>query len=298
LDNFFAICRKNDNKNGQIIWSQDQIDFIVREYNLCHSTTKIAKKFNVSSGTIRNLLRKQKIEVLTLSELQKVKFPRNSSFFEKIDTPQKAYWLGFLYADGYISKENAIRISLKKEDEEHLKNFLSAISYTNGTIKYSQKRNNNKIFYQSYISLRDNKMKQDLERNGCFNNKSLVLKFPYKEVPESLYSHFIRGYFDGDGCLTYSQSGKNKRPNYKLSFIGTEDFLNGIKKVLKKENLSLQQKGNYFVLDISGNKQLVNILKYLYKDSFENIYLSRKKEKYDNFLLKSIGGELVNTRCE
>lgn len=299
MNNLFSIRRKNDAVNGRIIWSQDQIDYIIQDYNNFHSTTRIASQFNVSRETIRGLLRKQKVHVLTLSELKILDFPRNSDFFEVIDTPQKAYWLGFLYADGYISTKNEIRINLKKEDEEHLRKFLRAIQATNHTIKYSIKKDGNKIYEQAYCSIRDTKMVRDLADKGCINKKSLVLSFPTTDkLPISLYSHFIRGYFDGDGSINWTQCGRAKTPNYRISFVGTKDILIHIRDILRKNNLSLENKGNYYCLSICGNKQLERILAYLYKDSMNEIELNRKRIIYDNFLLQRIGGEPINIGCK
>lgn len=298
MDNLFAISRKSDSFNGYIIWTQDQIDYITTEYQKHHSVPTIAKQFGVSPQAIRTVLRKAGVEVLSIQQLKHLEYPRNSNFFEVIDTPTKAYWLGFLYADGYIAKDNTIRINLKKDDEEHLLKFMKAIEYTNGKIKYSTKKDGEKIYHQAYFSIRDSKMKQDLADKGCVNNKSLIITFPYDKVPSSLYSHFIRGFFDGDGCLTWSISGKAKSRNYRVNFTGTESILNSIKEILGKPKLALEHKGNYCVLNINGNKQLKTILAYIYQDATEDIYLTRKKQKYDEFLLQSIGGEPINIGCE
>lgn len=298
MNNLFSIRRKNDKPNGVIIWSKEQIDFIIQEYEINHSTTNIANKFNVNTQAIRNVLRKNNIHILSQEELKKLNFPRNSNFFEKINTPEKAYWLGFLYADGYISKTNELRINLKKDDEEHLQKFLNAIEATNTTIKYSIKTDKNKIYYQAYIGIRDKKIVNDLNDKGCVNKKSLILTFPKEKVPSRLYSHFIRGYMDGDGSIHYTQCGKAKKPNYRLSFLGTKNMLENIKHILNKDNLSLEDKGTYYCLQINGNKQLEKIFEYIYKDSYSEIELTRKKQIYDNFLLQRFGGEPINIGCE
>ena len=299
MNNLFAISRKGNSNNGYIIWSQEQINYITQEYNIHHSTPTIAKQFGVSTEAIRTVLRKAGVKILNISELQQLSFPRNSSFFHEINTPQKAYWLGFLYADGYVAKDNAIRLNLKKDDEDHLNKFMKAIEYTNGRVKYSQKKVEEKIYELAYCQIKDATMASDLADKGCINKKSLILTFPSKDkLPEHLYSHFIRGYFDGDGCLTWSISGKNKRRNYKINFVGTEALLNEIKRILGKEKLALEHHDNYCVLNISGNKQVFTILNFLYKDSYDDIYLTRKKQKYDDFLSWSIGSEPINIGCK
>ena len=66
MSDLFSIVRKNDNPSGRIIWSEDQIAFIIKEYNEHHSTTKIAYMFKTSPETIRNVLRKNGQKVLSI----------------------------------------------------------------------------------------------------------------------------------------------------------------------------------------------------------------------------------------
>lgn len=298
MNNLFSITRKNDNPSGRIIWSEDQIAFIIKEYNDHHSTTKIADMFKTSPETIRNVLRKNGQKVLSIEELKKIDYPRNSNYFQTIDSPDKAYWLGFLYADGYIGKGSEIRINLSSKDEEHLKKFLSAIGASNSKIHHSEKITQNKVFSQSYISLRDKKMCKDLGDKGCVNKKSFVLTFPTEKVPENLYSHFIRGYFDGDGSIHFTQCGQAKKPNYRISFCGTKDMLEHIRSILGKDKLSLEKRENIYSLSINGNKQLEKILSFIYEGSYDEIELTRKRQIYNNFLLQRFGGEPTNVGCE
>lgn len=298
MNNLFSITRKNDNPSGRIIWSEDQIAFIIKEYNDHHSTTKIADMFKTSPETIRNVLRKNGQKVLSIEELKKIDYPRNSNYFQTIDSPDKAYWLGFLYADGYISKGSEIRINLSSKDEEHLKKFLGAIGASNSKIHYSKKTISSKVFSQSYISLKDKKMCEDLKDKGCVNKKSFILTFPTEKVPENLYSHFIRGYFDGDGSIHFTQCGQAKKPNYRISFCGTKDMLEHIRAILGKDKLSLEKRENIYSLSINGNKQLEKILSFIYEGSYDEIELTRKRQIYNNFLLQRFGGEPTNVGCE
>ena len=104
-----------------------------------------------------------------------------------------------------------------------------------------------KTYIQAYANIRDKKMVDDLNKLGCVNNKSLILTFPSEDqVPVKYLSHFIRGYFDGDGSLHFTQSGKAKNPNYKINFLGTENLLIGIRKFFQKEKLCLEKKDNIY----------------------------------------------------
>ena len=100
----FSVLR---NKN-RIIWSQDQINYIINDYSSNLSTTKLAKEFNVTTQAIRKILQENNVNLLSLKEINRVKFPRNSFAFNTIDE-NSAYWIGFLCADGTVLKNNEIK---------------------------------------------------------------------------------------------------------------------------------------------------------------------------------------------
>ena len=266
-------------KGGKIIWSKDQLDFIITNYNKNHSIPSIAKFFNVCPSSIRKALRENNIKVLSLEELQKLKYPKNSNFFENIDTPQKAYWLGFLYADGYINeKENSLTLNLQLNDKNHLEKFQRAIGAINNNIGYPKKHTLGKDYYMAMLSIRDKKIVKDLCNKGCTQNKSLILTFPYKYLTENLYSHFIRGILDGDGTLYWNGN------NFEIGFTGTKELLEAIKYILGKDKITLSSEGNIYYFKLNGNIQLKQILEYIYKDSYDEIELTRKRKKYNEFL--------------
>ena len=197
-------------------------------------------------------------------------------FFEKIDTEEKAYWLGFLYADGFVSSnEDKIELGLAEKDLHHIEKFKQALNLSN-KISYRESS-------KSYrISFRSQSCKADLIKQGCVPKKSLILKFPTEEqVPFYLLRHFIRGYFDGDGWFS------NTPDCFQVGLIGTLDFINGFLNVIGNINK------NNKILDvhrIDGAKRYVfgslddvtNFLNWIYKDS--SVYLDRKYEHYLDFI--------------
>ena len=201
----------------------------------------------------------------------------NRYIFEKIDNEEKAYWLGFLYADGSVgSTDNRIELGLAEADREHIEKFKQFIGL------------NNKISYRpqskSYrYAFKDKIFKEILIKQGCVPKKSLVLDFPTEvQVPDYLIRHFIRGYFDGDGYFCHTKEC------FEASFIGTENFIIGcLKKLPKSLNTNLKIKdvhhkdgakkyGFYSYNDVK------TFLSFMYDDC--NIYLERKYQKYIDFL--------------
>lgn len=260
-------------RNGSIIWTKDQIRYIISNYNLYHSTGQLAKFFNTSTQAIRNCLKENGIKVYSLKELQHQKHPRRSDYFAEIDTKEKAYWLGFLFADGCVCENrNTISISIKQSDEYMLHNFLNELGSTN-VISHSQKSMNGKVFLISHMAIRDGQLKRDLIKWGCVPNKS------YKDthlpnLPTELMWHFIRGYMDGDGSINYSKK------NLRVGFTNySEVFLEELKAFLGKNNLALD-KHKTPMLSITGSKQLKPILSNIYKDSNDKIRLERKYNIY------------------
>lgn len=264
----FTIVRNP--KSGTIAWSEDQMKYIISEYKKGKTLSALGREFGVSYSTIRNLLKRKGIK----TEGNKHNFPRDEFYFSNIDSKEKAYWLGFLYADGCVhSNSNEISITLK--DRDHLEKFRKAIKSNNKIGESIDKRFSSmpKIYH---FSIKDKQLKSDLIKWGCLPNKSLSLtKIP--NIPRDFVSHFIRGYFDGDGSLHWLNGTKN----FRISFVGTAPFLKDIQKELGL-SLSLgQQEGNkskYF--QVAGRKQVPMILDYIYKDSDENIRLTRKYKNY------------------
>ena len=269
MSDLYTITR---GKGGVIAWTDEQVAYIINKYlNENYTLKQLGKEFNCSYPTIRNLLNKHKIK----SRGNKQGYPRDEFYFNKIDTEEKAYWLGFLYADGCIHSNN-YEISVNITDKEHIEKFKTAIKAFNHNITETQDKRfqNAKTLYQ--FSIKDKQLHQDLIKWGCIPQKSLLInKIP--NIPRDYVSHFLRGYFDGDGSLHYLQSTNN----YRISFIGTKDFLNDIQKELQT-NVSLQSNiaGKAYVLQIAGRKQIERILNYLYNNSKENNRLNRKYQKY------------------
>lgn len=203
------------------------------------------------------------------------KYTYNKHYFKNIDTEEKAYWLGFLFADGCINekpKSKVLEIILAEEDKEHLNKFIYAIE-GNQEPKLKQVKLNGKTYNSYRLSICCTELCNDLIKLGCLPRKSLILEFPKYSLPLNLYKHFIRGYVDGDGSISTRS---------RVSIVGTENFLNDIQDHfinelgLTKINLN-SKKGTNAKQYEKGNVQGKKILKYLYKDS--NIYLDRKYNK-------------------
>ncbi len=236
------------------------------------SLVKLAKRLKLDRATVTKWVRESGMHIKIDG-----KNLINTHTFEKIDTEEKAYWLGFLFADGNVSKNN-IDISLSLKDTAHLEKFKDFMKWE-GDIKIDNKGRRCRICFGDKI------MAKDLIKLGCTEKKSLTLQFPTEEqVPKHLIYHFIRGYFDGDG---YVSDPENIKTNFQLSFTGTTQFLTSILEIFLFDPLLYVKKVKhapkicYFQLT---GKNARMFLKCLYDDA--TTFLDRKKERYEKGVLR------------
>lgn len=208
------------------------------------------------------------------------KYKHNTDVFKVIDTEEKAYWLGFLYADGSIYEpRGTVELSLGAKDKEHLEKFRNFIS-PDLPIKEKDVRLKGNVYKACRLQLVSMEITRDLIKLGCPPAKSLTLKFPTEDiVPKHLIHHFMRGYFDGDGtagCYT-NQNHPHPSNDMRFSVLGTEEFLLGFYNELKHTGLPLnkfQEHGKAKGIGWGGNGRYELFSDFLYKDA--HIYLERK----------------------
>ena len=123
------------------------------------------------------------------------KFKEN--YFRQIDSKEKAYWLGFIYADGGISC-NRLCFSLSSKDRGHLVSFCKSIGYDCSKIKSYKRKLRDKTYSCSDLSVFSKKIVSDLAKLGCIEKKTYSLRFP--KILEEFRCAFLVGFYDGDGC--------------------------------------------------------------------------------------------------
>lgn len=264
-------------------WSEEEIDFIKNHYKDM-TTNEIAEYLNRTPKAVH--VKKSR---LGLKNDPIYDYDRNK--FEKILTEEDAYWLGFLYADGYVCHSNHnwwYGVELQYRDIGHLKKLNK---YMNGNMHidtfYHKSPTSDNICKMCKIAYYSRSLFENLVRCGCVQRKSKIITMPLDIVPEELMRHFIRGYFDGDGsCGIYAHSQRKylKYPRAKIT-CGSHDFVNQLKEYLNNNGIRCgiitSKEFNYDIF-FSGKENVTNFLKYMYKDS--NIYLDRKYEIYKQCL--------------
>ena len=277
-------------KKGIILESDK--DIIINSYLKGDSLDAISRSFHVNSTRIKDVLIKNNISIRGKGiQVDKSKYCTNKKytfdedFFEVINNEFKAYWLGFIYADGNVympkpitkdgkTKGGRLDISLKAEDDYHLMNFEYDLNGNMG-IKYRDMKLGDKIYPACRLTVNSIKMVNDLIKHGCVPNKSLILEFP-KHLSKDMLPHFIRGYIDGDGCIFFKVYDNTS--TFSVSLLGTENFLFDIKHILEGHGIICKdivpQKSKAFCLHIYGRDNLVKLYNLLYGDAI--IFLGRK----------------------
>lgn len=214
------------------------------------------------------------------------KYTQDNNYFQKIDTERKAYWLGFLYADGCVTNQKstgagrALILNIHRDDSYLLEEFIKDLK-SNRSIDIDGRG-------YARLSVSNKRLVEDLINLGCVPRKSLILKFPTEDiVPSKLINHFIRGYMDGDGCISvYKKKYKNRKTlinTCEIKFIGTYDMLYGIKKYFKSDKDVLINKYSPKSCQISFvGKKYRDIVDSLYNGA--TVYLTRKKLKWDEYV--------------
>lgn len=254
---------------------------IISSYEKGETIKNIASFYNVDPRTVSGFLKQFGINIKKPHppKIYSVK----EDIFQNIDTEEKAWVLGFIYADGYIdSSKTKLKFTLAEKDKDVLEKIKSILR-SNSPIRRKEGRQikGTDYFGSSTVTLMISNAQvcQDLEKHGAFYKKSLKLQFPLF-LKDELIKHFIRGYFDGDGSITF---GRHDFP--KISIASNKEFLEGIHDILLKENITsniyASNRSKVNSLEINAKSSVEKFLNYIYKDS--NIFMERKYQRYKYF---------------
>lgn len=232
----------------------------------------------------------------------------NEHYFDTIDDEHKAYWLGFIWADGYLGIRNRsnrqteynLKLSLNEDDYKHLEKFNKDIDGSYEVHYYDMSKTGFKtdkkearlfITNQYFGKLLSEKYGLIPRRIDC--DKVLAA------IPDDLMKHFLRGIFDADGSFThYHINNKETINKYVVQFSSNTAIVEFAQKYFIANNIIYDvnrklykrhedRDGDYITLVITGKTQVVNVLNFLYRDT--TVYLDRKYEKYQQILLQANG---------
>lgn len=238
-------------------------EYLQEEYNNCRSIKKLAEKIGYSPEGARRLLIRNNV-----SYDHKKRWSYDAKAFLN-DNAASFYWAGFLAADGWVSEKGDLSFGLQSRDKKAVHDFKKYI----GSDCNVEKTKRNDFLC---VRLRCKEIVNNLTRFGIVPKKSLIYKIPKEIQASNYFRHFIRGYFDGDGCASIVNG------YLKWSVSGTPDTCEAIRTYLcmtlkLRSNGYIHDRKTYCVLYFADQKDLLLINNYLYKNSKE--FLERKKTK-------------------
>jgi hypothetical protein len=202
----------------------------------------------------------------------------NTSIFKNIDTEEKAYWLGFIYADGSVdNRHKKLKVTLSETDENHLLKLKKFLEHDKPLYRYEKKPFNLNSRYickpQVELSVYSVELFNSLQVFGIVPNKTYNFCLDLSAIPHHLHKHFWRGMIDGDGCVVATDKSR------VLQLTGHKEicqmFLDHIKEHFDTK-VSILPDDNVFTIKFS--KTLAGkIARYFYEDSI--IHLERKYDK-------------------
>jgi hypothetical protein len=261
---------------SKIPFSENEIKFIVSEYEKGVSVAKLSKQFRTSYCPINRVLKEANVQKRNLSDIHKL-YNISEEVFEKIDTEEKAYWLGMLYADGYNREDRGyVCLSLHEQDIDTILKFKEFTRYTAPIKTIITKTTRAKA-----LTLYNQKISKDLALLGCVQAKTHKIDKP--PIDARFYKAFILGYFDGDGGITFNKNEYN-RPD--VAITGNLPLIDFIRKVVYDElNLNFYKKkrhkernNNVWTISLCGTNVCLKFLRWIYESSSPR--MNRKYNKY------------------
>lgn len=211
------------------------------------------------------------------------RYPVNEDFFDDIDTEEKAYWLGFLVADGHVDDDDTLFLKLQARDRTHVEKLRNALSPERPIYDYDGYGDKGTPYV--HLEIRSKPLCEALAEHGVVPRKAHTVTPP--DLPEELMRHFWRGVVDGDGSLSqYTKRSGEKADGSRYEYETWDIKLGGNEHIVsafvdRMNGLTGSTRGYYFkdgcyrvTYDGRMSKQ---IILFLYRDS--QVSLRRKLQK-------------------
>jgi len=250
-------------KTTNKLWNNKEDEIIRNEYPDC-VIDDLCKKMGRPRDSI--LSRASILGVKKNKLIVKKKYFINHDYFQKIDSKEKAYWYGFIWADGGIYK-NCFCMALNKKDLPHLKKLREAISSSH-LIKKDRKYNTYKLQFSSKFLIKN------LNKLNITERKSYTHLVPV--IEDKYFINFLMGLFDGDGSFSCK----------RMQIVCTENVAKWLNKKIddlyQLDSRIYNIKGSVAKrFSIHRRKDVLSIMNSLYENN--KIFLKRKKDKFNAF---------------
>lgn len=242
-----------------------------------HSLRGLAEHYNTGRMTIKKYLIDNHVKID--SNRRDRRYKLTDCIFNKVNTQDTAYWLGFLYADGCVIENNkVIQLNLSEKDMLHVETFRDFVGSTHPIRIQAAVESGFAGGSMCKIAFRSEKMYNDLVKLGCTPRKTNDIRIPFNKIPKGLVRHFIRGYFDGDGCVhVRKDTGKTT-----VCFAGNYLFLEDIKSYFSQlVDSKITPNGNSIVnFDLRYSSGIDTVLLYQLFYFKAKTFMYRKRQMF------------------
>lgn len=244
---------------------------MVHRYAAKQSAQRIAVAFNVHGATVRRVLRRHGVTIRGQREAQAVHPLRHDAF--DVLTPDAAYWIGFLFADGSVvrnyRRSPVVSVGLSELDHTHLVKLRTFLGSGHAITFIAPRTTGRYTCHPTYIfRVTSSRIADQLLRLGRYEgpvDDELVIS-----------RDFWRGVVDGDGTLSVSQTGR-----VRIGLVGERRLLEAFNVFLQANDLparSIYPDRRVWQLTASGSAA-TRIINHLYRDA--PVALDRKAHKAD-----------------
>lgn len=269
--------------------SPEELQQILKEHTMIEAATIL----DVSVATIKRYKTKYNLTINQELARQKnseahTKYQCNIHYFDKIDTLNKAYLLGFICADGFVTDRHEVGIGVSEKDKDVIEFFQKELQSTK-PIQYIERTKSYELRLQNSI------LANSLKQLTIVPRKSLILNIAQvidkAKLTEEQISVFLLGYFDGDGCISLAHRQTDNKEYFEMNITGTLETINYFKQyfdghgTITKRN---KDNNNNYTLQMSNNYATIyNALKKLYqfKDKID-FFFQRKYNLFEKLQTK------------
>ena len=271
-------------KSRKLNFEKKHVDHIIDlHYNKQVRMSYISYHFGVSIDTLNRVFKDNNLKPKKYWDERYFyrKYKLNDKYFSVIDSDNKAYWLGFLYADGAMIEYNfCVKLELKTFDTLAIDLFRRDLECDyplfHRRSPYCNYHDSPNTPNMCGVKITNKNMFNDLCRLGCVPRKSKILTFPTDDiVPREFKRSFLRGFTDGDGSINYTTP--NGKRAYRISWCGSVKMMEGIKEYLiscgfdtKTKVANVKGAEKWFTeFQIGGNKLAREVINYIYQEDDE-----------------------------
>lgn len=257
-----------------LTYSKEEVRIMYDLYLKGENVEYISQIYRINRASVYNLFQKYNFDLV---EDRHRAYTVNDVYFNKIDTANKAYILGFLWADGHNNVDKGIVEMRLQERDKHILEDISVEMENDRPLYYvEEKRATRQNTYRMYITSRQ--ISNALLQYGMYANKTYVLQWPFN-MDDQFIPHFLRGFTDGDGYVG----------DFQISWVGTEMMMQKIQAILLDAlnvNVTIRDTKTDIIktMQLHRKKEVVRVLDWIYKDA--DLKLNRKFLKYQEMINK------------